>query len=131
MASVELIAALAVLQFLAFGLMTGMTREKSGVKAPATSGHPDFEKMYRVQMNTLELLVAFFPSLFIAAIYWPSWLVAGLGLIYLIGRLVYWRAYVADPAKRGIGFGLSFFPTLVLTVLALAGPALKLLGLRG
>lgn len=125
---VELVAILAVLQFLFFGAMTGRARRQSGLKAPAVTGHPGFERMYRVQMNTLELLIAFLPALFLAAKYWgPSW-VAGLGAVYLIGRFIYWRAYVGDPSRRGVGFILSMLPTMLLAVGALAGIILSLAG---
>lgn len=118
---VELVAVLAVAQYLAFGVLTGKARGQSGLKAPAVSGHDGFERMYRVQMNTLETLVAFLPGLFLAARYWPAYLVAGLGVVYLIGRVIYWRAYVRDPSKRALGFMLSMVPTLGLCVLALVG----------
>ncbi len=108
---VQLVAILAVVQYLVFGAFTGQARRESGLKAPTMTGHPGFERMYRVQMNTLETLVAFLPSLFLAAAYWPAYLVAGLGMVYLIGRILYWRAYVADPAKRAFGFMLSMVPT--------------------
>jgi len=128
---VELVAVLAVTQFLAFGVLTGRAREVSGVKAPATSGHPAFERMYRVQMNTLEVLVAFLPALFVAARYGHPLLVAGLGLVYLIGRLVYWRAYVSDPSKRAVGFLLSIVPVVVLLAVALIGLLASLFGNGG
>lgn len=69
MAYVDLVGMLAVLQFFFFGFMTGAARRKSGLKAPAMTGSPKFERMYRVQTNTLETMVAFLPSLFIAAKY--------------------------------------------------------------
>ena len=125
---VELVAVIAVIQFVFFGALTGRARALSGLKAPAVTGHEGFERMYRVQMNTLELLIAFLPVLFLAAKYWPTSLVAGLGVVYLIGRLIYWRAYVSDPSKRGIGFMLSMFPTLFLAILALVGIVLALSG---
>lgn len=125
---VELVAVIAVIQFLFFGALTGRARGQSGLKAPAVTGHEGFERMYRVQMNTLELLIAFLPVLFLAARYWPTSLVAGLGVAYLIGRLIYWRAYVSDPSKRTIGFVLSMFPTLFLAILALVGIVLALSG---
>jgi glutathione S-transferase len=118
---VELVAVLAVLQYVAFGTLAGKARAQSGLKAPAMTGHDGFERMYRVQMNTLETLVAFLPGLFLAAQYWPAYLVAGLGVVYLIGRVIYWRAYVRDPSKRALGFMLSMMPTLGLCVLALVG----------
>ncbi|MDN5786001.1 MAPEG family protein [Pseudorhodobacter sp.] len=125
---VELIATLAVAQYLAFGALTGRARAKSGLKAPVMTGDDGFERMYRVQMNTLEVMMAFLPSLFIAALHWPAVLVAGLGVIYLVGRVIYWRAYVAQPSKRGLGFMLSMMPTLALALLALIGNVLALCG---
>lgn len=118
---INLVAALAVLQFFFFGYMTGDARRKSGLKAPAVTGHPDFERMYRVQTNTLELIVAFLPALFIAAQYWSSTIISIIGLVYLVGRFVYWRAYIKNPAKRVLGFMLSMLPTLVLIVLSIVG----------
>lgn len=127
---VELVAVFAVLQFFAFGALTGNARRKSGLKAPAITGHEGFERMYRVQMNTLEMLVAFLPALLLASKYWPSLWVAGLGAVYLIGRHLYWRAYVSDPSKRGTGFMLTMVPTLLLLLLALGGIILSLTGCR-
>lgn len=126
---VDLVAILAMLQFFFFSVMTGRARVVTGIKAPATSGHEDFERVYRVQMNTLELLVMFFPALLLAGKYFPglTWLVAGLGLIYIIGRFVYWRAYIADPAKRGLGFALSILPILLLISMTIVGIILSLL----
>jgi glutathione S-transferase len=123
---VELVAVLSVLQYLFFGAQTGSARRKSGLVAPAVTGHPGFERMYRVQMNTLETLVAFLPALLLAARYGPALLVAGLGLVYVIGRHLYWRAYVSDPSKRGLGFIMSMLPVLLLTIIALVGIILSL-----
>ncbi len=123
MAWVDLVCVLALLQAVFFGVMVGSARAKYGVQAPAVSGHPMFERMYRVQMNTLELLMAFVPALYLAARYWsPQW-VAATGAIFLLGRLVYWRAYLRDPASRSLGFGLSAFPVLALLAATLLGIA--------
>ncbi|WP_222566181.1 MAPEG family protein [Novilysobacter antarcticus] len=116
---VDLIAILAVLQLVMFGVLVGRARGLYGVHAPATSGHEMFERAYRVQMNTLELMVAFLPALYIAAKYFPQIYVAAAGAIYLVGRLVYWRSYTAAPASRGIGFALSMLPILGLLIAAL------------
>jgi glutathione S-transferase len=86
--------------------------------------------MYRVQMNTLELLIAFLPSLLLAAKYWPAHLISGLGVIYLIGRLAYWRAYISDPSTRTLGFMLSMLPTMLLAIMAVLGIILALTGLK-
>ena len=127
---VQLVALIAVLQFFAFGALTGRQRRLSGLKAPAMTGHEGFERMYRVQMNTLETLIVFLPALYLASQYWSSAVVAGVGAIYVIGRHLYWRAYITDPSKRGPGFILSMLPTLCLLLLALVGVILSLVKLR-
>ncbi|MBD7987691.1 MAPEG family protein [Luteimonas sp. Sa2BVA3] len=118
---VDLVALLAVAQLVFFGVLVGRARGRYGVKAPATAGHEGFERAYRVQMNTLELMVAFLPALFIAAKYWPPAWVAVAGAVYLVGRLVYWRSYTAAPASRGLGFALSMMPILALVIGGIAG----------
>ena len=123
---VELIVIAALLQFLFFGVMAGKARVKYGVKAPATSGAEGFNRMYRVQMNTLEMLVIFIPVIFIASNYWSPLLTSGLGVVFIIGRFMYWRAYVADPKTRSIGFMLSLLPSVALIVLSLVGIVLSL-----
>jgi len=120
---VDAVAMLAVLQFIGFGALVGKARGTYGVKAPAVTGSEPFERIYRVQMNTLELLVALLPALYAAAHYWPSLYVAGAGAVYLVGRIVYWRAYVASPSSRSLGFLLSIGPILALALAALV-PAL-------
>jgi glutathione S-transferase len=115
---VDIVAMLAVLQYLFFGGLVGQARGKYGVKAPAVMGDVNFEKIYRVQMNTLELLVALLPALYVAAQYWPAPYVAGIGAVYLVGRFVYWRAYVSG-GRRGLGFNLSMFPIFILVMAAL------------
>lgn len=124
---VELVAIAAVFQFLFFGAMTGLERRKSGLKAPQVTGDEGFERMYRVQMNTLEMLVAFMPALFIAAKYWSPVLTATLGAVYLIGRLIYWRAYVTKPASRGLGFKLTIAPIALLIFLSCLGLLMSLM----
>jgi hypothetical protein len=121
MAWIDLVVALALVQFFFFGALVGNARTKFGVKAPAITGHEMFERLYRVQMNTLELLVVFVPTLYMAARYWSPAMVAGVGAMFIVGRFIYWRAYVKDPASRSLGFGLSAFPMLALLLAALFG----------
>ena len=118
---VHIVAVLAVFQFFFFGILVGRARGKNGVRAPATSGHELFERAFRVHVNTLEQLVGFLPALLIASVYWPNAIVAGIGVVYLIGRFIYQHSYLADPAKRGPGFLLTVIPTFALLVAALAG----------
>jgi glutathione S-transferase len=121
---VDIVALLALLQFFVFAGLVGRARGKYGVHAPAVTGHEMFERAYRVQMNTLELLVLFLPGLYIAAKYWPSVYVAGCGVVYLVGRVLYQQAYMSAPAKRGPGFLLSIAPCLALLIAGLAGAVL-------
>ena len=128
MTALDIIALLAVLQYLAIGAAVGKARGRYGIKAPATSGHEQFDRAYRVQMNTLELLVVLLPTLYIAARHLPPLWVAGAGAIYLIGRLVYWRAYLKDPASRSLGFLLSAGPIMALVLTTLMFALMRSLG---
>ena len=121
MAVVNLIVALALLQFLAFVTAVGRAREKYNVAAPATTGNEVFERYFRVQMNTLELLIMFVPAIWMFGFYVSANVAAGLGAIYLIGRCVYYFAYVKDPKKRSLGYGLSAGPVAALVIGALVG----------
>lgn len=124
---VALVTGLALLQFVIFAMLVGWARGKYGVAAPATTGDPIFERYYRVQMNTLELLVVFLPSLWIFGYFIGETWAAGLGAVFIVGRLLYLLGYVADPKKREIGFGLSFLPVLALLIGALFGAGRALL----
>ena len=123
MALVHLVIVLALLEFFAFGMAVGKARGTYGVAAPATSGNELFERYYRVQMNTLELLLMLIPAMWLAARYMDPRIVAALGALYLIGRLVYFVSYVKEPKTRGLGFALSSVPILVLMLGALFGAA--------
>lgn len=118
---IHLVAVLALLEYLAFTVLTGRARVKYKIRAPATSGHEMFERAYRVQMNTLEQLVVFLPVLFLAGRYWPPAVVAGVGAVFLLGRLLYRHQYVKDPASRAPGFILTLLPNAALLLAALLG----------
>ncbi len=127
MAWVEIMTALALIQFAVFAALVGKARATYGIKAPAVSGNEMFERYYRVQMNTLEVLVLFVPGLWLAAGHLDDHWIVLLGAVYLIGRVVYFRAYVADPAKRGPGFSMSLVPSTILIVAGLVGAVRELL----
>lgn len=117
----DIVAVLAVLQFVFFSALVARARGAYGVKAPAMTGHELFERALRVQMNTLEQLVVFLPGLLLAGQYWPQTAVSAVGLIYLLGRFIYWQGYTRAPEQRTIGFVLSIFPSLCLLAAALVG----------
>jgi glutathione S-transferase len=127
MAWVELVTLLAVIQLAAFAVLVGRARERYAVPAPATTGNEHFERYYRVQVNTVETFILLVPALWIAARYWsPKWL-AAIAAVYLVGRVLYFRAYVRDPKQRSLGYGLSVLPVLALIAAGLAGVARALL----
>ena len=122
-----LVLCLAVIVFIATAFKVGAARGKYGIKAPATTGHPDFERVFRVQQNTLEQLVAFIPSLVLFAQYVsPNW-AAGIGMVWIIGRIWFALSYYAAAEKRGPGFMLTLLALVALLGGAIIGIALSLL----
>jgi hypothetical protein len=121
MALVNVIVALALLQFFAFGTAVARARGKYKVAAPATTGNEVFERYFRVQMNTLELLIIFVPAIWMFGFYVSANIAAALGAIYIVGRGVYFFSYVKDPRTRELGFALSAGPVVVLVAGAFVG----------
>ena len=98
-----------------------LARAKYKIAAPAVSGNPDFERVFRVQMNTLEQLVAFLPALWLFALYVsPAW-ASVIGAVWIVGRVFYAVAYVQAAARRGPGAVTGFVALAVLWVGALWG----------
>ena len=116
---VELATIIALLQFFVFGALVGKARGIYGVNAPAITGHEMFERAYRVQMNTLELIVLLLPATYLAAALWSPLYTAISVAVYIVGRTIYWRAYLAEPKSRTLGYVLSIVPILVLLVASL------------
>jgi uncharacterized membrane protein YecN with MAPEG domain len=110
---------LALLVYFWMSLQVARARGKSGIKPPAMTGHPLLERTVRVQSNTLEWLPIFLVSLWLFAIYWNELVAAGLGLVWIVGRLAYSVGYVADPAKRSTGFLIQLLACAVLLLGAL------------
>jgi glutathione S-transferase len=117
------VTVLAVIFCLYTGFVVGGMRSRHGVKAPAVTGAPEFERAYRVQMNTLEQFALFLPLLWIATAL-PvaiAYLAPALGLLWVVGRVLYMGGYMADPAKRSLGFGIGAVAVLGLLVLSIIG----------
>lgn len=121
----SLITLLTVLLMFVTSAIVGKARVKYEIKAPATSGHEMFDRAYRVQMNTLESAVLMLPSLWIYSIFNGE--VGGfvMGVIWLVGRAWYAQAYLADPVRRGMGFGIAFVALAGLWFGALVGLAMR------
>ena len=121
-----LITALATVLLFFSGALVGRARGKYGVKAPATTGHPDFERAFRAQMNTLEQLAIFLPVLWLATVYGNERQAMWAGYAWLVGRLWYILGYVSSEKRRGPGFLVGILAYVFLLVIALKGlvPAL-------
>jgi glutathione S-transferase len=124
------LTALVTLLAIAFYFFTiinvSRSRTKTGVKVPATSGHPDFERAFRIQMNTLEWLPIVLPALWLFAIYIGDAIAAGLGAVWIIGRVVYFIGYSKAAAKRGPGLAIQILAAFALWVGALGAVVLRL-----
>jgi glutathione S-transferase len=127
---VHLVVGLALAEFLLFAVLVTKARIRYKVPAPAITGNEFFERYFRVHMNTLEQLVVFLPAILIFAHYLSPYIAAALGLVFIIGRLVYLQGYVKDPKKREFGFILSVLPNAVLLGGAIYG-ALRALWITG
>ena len=123
---VAIVLTLVLLQYTFFSIMVGKARGTYDINAPAVSGHEVFERYYRVQQNTLELLAVFVPAMFLFASYVHALTAAGLGAVFFIGRLLYYKAYVSNPKSRGLGFTLSFLSAHVLLIGGMVGAVIKL-----
>ena len=123
---VVFIILLALAQYMYFTMRVGLARGKFGVKAPATSGNESWERIYRVQQNTLEQLVIFVPAMIAFSMYASSRWVLLPGVVFLVGRQLYSMEYVKDPDSRTPGMALSLLSNVVLVMGALIGLALKM-----
>lgn len=116
-----LVTVAALVLTFALSMRVGKMRQEHGVKAPAITGHPEFERANRIHQNTVEQLVLFLPLLWLA-LYVVGDVLAGLiGAVWVVGRIVYASAYTKDPAARQTGMLITFLPTVVLLLATLWG----------
>ena len=122
-----LVIMLALAQYIFFVGKTGQFRGKYEINAPSCSGDVNFERMFRIQQNTMEQLVIFIPALlafsyFVSPVWGPC-----LGLVFFIGRFVYFQAYLNDPTTRGPGWMMTFFTNIILVLGTFLGVILALI----
>lgn len=120
-ALVAIVTVLALILYLWMGISVGRARYRLGVAAPAMTGHPEFERHVRVHANTLEWLVVFLPCMWLFAVYVNEPVAAGLGLVWILGRLFYMLGYRRDPKARAAGFLIQGLAALALLIGALGG----------
>ena len=116
-----LVTCLALLAYFLISFQVGKARQTYGVKAPAVSGSPEFERIYRVQMNTLEWMPVFLPALWLFAIYVSDVIAAALGVVWIVGRILYMIGYTKAANKRGPGFGIQAGAAMILWLGATIG----------
>ena len=113
------VTCLAILFYFFTSVQVSRARAAFGIKVPAITGNPDFERVFRVQMNTLEWMPIFLPSLWLFALYINDALAAALGLVWIAGRVLYMTGYSQAAAKRGLGFGIQAAAAILLWLGAL------------
>jgi glutathione S-transferase len=122
-----LVTCLAILFYAFTSIQVSKARTAFGIKAPTISGNPDFERVFRVQMNTLEWMPIFLPSLWLFAIYVSDPIAAALGLVWIAGRVLYMTGYSLAANKRGRGFGIQAIAALILWLGALGAIVWRLI----
>ena len=118
-----IITILVLLLYFYMGGLVGQMRGRHNIVAPAVVGHPEFERAFRVHVNTMEQLVVFLPLLWLATVFYSGivWLPALFGLIFLIGRILYMQRYMKEPQSRGPGILIGMIAMLGLLVLTIIG----------
>jgi glutathione S-transferase len=119
---------LALLLYFALSNVVGQARAQYGIKAPAVTGHENFERAYRVQMNMVEQMVFFLPALWLCALLLSDIGAAVGGLIWVIGRAIYAVSYMNDPAKRLPGVIICALAQLALWLGAAVGLVRAVIG---
>jgi hypothetical protein len=118
---VALVTLLALIFFMWTALRVGAARARYNVPAPAMSGAPEFDRAFRIQMNTLEGLVLFLPALWLFALYWNDLVAAGAGAVWILGRIIYAVGYSAAPQHRSWGFSIQSLASIFLLLGGLVG----------
>ena len=129
-AYVAIVTLLALFLYFWMSLDVAGARRKSGVSAPAMTGDPFLERTIRAHYNTLEWLPIFLPSLWLFAIYWNDMVAAALGVVWILGRIVYALGYAAAPEKRELGFIIQGLAAALLLV-GVLGRAIWMLAVVG
>jgi glutathione S-transferase len=116
-----LVTCLSIALYFFTSIRVAKARAAFDIKAPAITGDPGFERVFRVQMNTLEWMPIFLPSLWLFAIYISDPIAALIGLVWIAGRILYMTGYSQAAEKRRRGFGIQATAAISLWVGAVFG----------
>jgi glutathione S-transferase len=119
---------LAIAFYFFVGTRVAVARDKFGVRLPATTGNPDFERVFRIQANTLEWMPVFLVPLWLCAIYLSDIGAAALGLVWILGRVLYFVGYSRAVEKRLPGFFIQSTACLLLFIGAAIGVVMRWVG---
>ena len=122
-----IVTSLALLQAVYFAFQVGGARQKHGVAALDTTGHDVFERHYRVHQNTMEQLIIFLPAMWMFGYFVNPYWASGIGVIFLVSRMVYRHAYIKDPKSRSGAFSVGFVMMSILLVGAIVGAVMSVL----
>jgi uncharacterized membrane protein YecN with MAPEG domain len=111
-----IIVMLALVEYTWFTIRVGASREKHGIKAPATFGDETWERKFRVQQNTLEQLIIFIPATYAFAYYLSTTWVLLPAAMFIIGRFLYSGEYISKPESRVPGMSLTLLANAILVV---------------
>jgi glutathione S-transferase len=121
----SIVTILVVLFYFFIATRVPLARRKFNVQLPAITGHPDFERVFRIHQNTLEWMPIFLPSLWLCAIYLSDAGAAVLGVVWIVGRLFYYFGYAREVRGRLPGFFIQSAACFLLIVGAIAGMVLS------
>ncbi|NXO31561.1 LTC4S synthase, partial [Cisticola juncidis] len=94
------VTVLGVLEQAYFFLQVIYARRLFGISPPKISGPPEFERIFRAQVNSSEYFPIFLALLWQAGLFFHQGLAAALGVLYLCARYCYFMGYKASSAER-------------------------------
>uniref|UniRef100_A0A8C8SLS8 Leukotriene C4 synthase n=1 Tax=Pelusios castaneus TaxID=367368 RepID=A0A8C8SLS8_9SAUR len=83
-----------------FSLQVIYARRAYGISPPKVSGPPDFERVFRAQVNCSEYFPIFLAVVWQAGLFCHQGLSAALGLLYLFSRYCYFVRYKQSSMGR-------------------------------